>query len=117
MLPILNVALNWPVAFGENLRLSAALWPPATDTGSVGAVRVKYFDENATLEMLIASVPEFVAVTVSVLLLPGATLPKLTAVPSARFPICWLEPPLELKPWQATMNASAGMSRTAPVNL
>jgi hypothetical protein len=118
LLPTLNVALNCPVLFGENLRLSAALWPAATDTGKVGAVMVKYFEEIATLWMLIASDPEFVAVTVSVLLLPGATLPKLTALPSPRLPICCCDPePEELKPWQPTITASASMSRTAPVSL
>jgi hypothetical protein len=75
-LAIVIVALNVPAAFGENTRLIAVLWPAAIDTGTLGEVMEKYFVEIATLLILIAAVPEFVALTVTLLVLPGATLPK-----------------------------------------
>jgi len=45
--------------------------------GRLGDVREKYFVETAALLIVTDFVPEFVAVTLRVLLLPLATLPKL----------------------------------------
>jgi hypothetical protein len=49
----LTVALNVPIAFGVNVRLSATVSPAATVAGRLGDVRVKYFVVMATLLMVI----------------------------------------------------------------
>jgi len=51
--------------------------PAARVMGRLGDVREKYFVETAALLIVTDFVPEFVAVTLRVLLLPLATLPKL----------------------------------------
>lgn len=71
-----TVALNTPAAFGVNATVTAALCPAAMAIGSVGAVIAKYFVETEALLIVIDPVPEFIAVTVRVLLPPAATLPK-----------------------------------------
>ena len=98
-----TVPLKVPAALGVNLRLSVELCPALTVTGRPGAAREKYLLETAAPLIVTDCVPEFVAVTVRLLLLPAITLPKSTvAVPSERFPACcWPEDPA-LTPWQPT---------------
>jgi len=100
LLPIVMVALNAPVVLGLNVRLMGVLCPAAIDIGRLGAARVKYFDEMETLVTLTAAVPVFVAVTDTVLLLPGATLPKARdGLGRESVPRTGLEFPA-LTPWQ-----------------
>lgn len=81
--------LNAPAALGVNLTLSVALCPAAIRTGRLGAVSEKYLVERAAPLMVIGAFPEFVAATVTVLLLPTATLPKLREVDaSERVLVC-----------------------------
>ena len=69
-------ALKVPAAFGVKTTLRGTLWPAAMVTGRLGAVTWKYLLETATLLMVTAAEPEFVAVVDIVLLLPAFTLPK-----------------------------------------
>jgi len=71
-----TVALKDPAAFGVKAILKFALCPAAMMTGSVGEDREKYFVETEALLMLRDFVPEFVAVTLRVLVVPALTLPK-----------------------------------------
>lgn len=73
-----TVALKDPAAFGVKETLRAALTPGATVTGSVGEEIEKYFVETAALLIVKDFVPEFVAVTVRVFVVPAVTLPKLS---------------------------------------
>ena len=84
-----TVPLKFPEAFGVNLTVRVAVCPEATVTGRLGEAREKYLLEIAALLIETACVPEFVAATVNVLLLPATTLPKSRlAAPSDRFPFC-----------------------------
>jgi len=88
-LVIVAVALNVPAALGENVTLTGVLCPAARVSGRLGAFREKYLVEMATLLMVTAAGPEFVAVADRVLLLPAATLPKFrVALPRVRVPGC-----------------------------
>ena len=69
-------ALKAPAAFGLKTTLRGTLWPAASVTGRLGAASWKYLVEMATLLMVTAAEPEFVAVVDIVLLLPAFTLPK-----------------------------------------
>lgn len=69
-------ALNAPPAFGLKTTLTGTLCPAAIVTGKLGALSAKYLVEMATLLMVTAAEPEFVAVVDIVLLLPALTLPK-----------------------------------------
>jgi hypothetical protein len=71
-----GIVLKIPAALGANLTLIVVLCPAAIANGRLGATREKYFVEIATLLMVTDAGPELVAVTVRILLLPTATLPK-----------------------------------------
>jgi hypothetical protein len=73
---IASVPLNAPDAVGAKTTPIVVLCPAARVTGRLGSVREKYLLEIAAALMVIEAVPEFVAVTVRVLRLPGATPPK-----------------------------------------
>ena len=108
------VALKVPVAEGANLTLRLALWPAARVEGRLGAVSEKYLVEIVALLMTTDALPEFVAVTVRVLLLPGVTLPKFRlAFPSERLPTGFVEPPPALTPWHPTIEPTAKRSSIA----
>jgi len=79
VLAMAAVALKAPAAFGVKRTVIGVLFPAARVVGRVGAVREKYFVEIAALFTVTEAVPEFVAVTVRVLLLPVVTLPKFKA--------------------------------------
>jgi hypothetical protein len=82
-----SVALKFAAAFGVNEMLRVVLAPAASDTGSVGEVIAKYFVETEALLTLTVALPELVAVTVRVLLVPGVTSPKSRlALARTRFP-------------------------------
>lgn len=86
-----KVALNAPAAFGVNETLRFVLCPAASATGNVIGTNAKYLLEAAALLMFTVLFPEFVTVRARLLLVFGATLPKLIlALPRTRFPICWL---------------------------
>lgn len=114
LLAIVTVALKDPTAFGVNARLKVAFCPVAMVAGRLGAVSEKLLLEIVALVTVTAADPEFVAVTVRVLVVPATTLPKsMLAFASDRLPsCCWLE--LEglpaLKPWQPTKKASPNRS-------
>ena len=82
-----SVALNFAAAFGAKDILRVVLAPAASDTGSVGDAIAKYLVETEALLTLIVVLPELVAVTVRVLLVPGVTSPKLRlTLARTRFP-------------------------------
>lgn len=84
-----SVALNFAAAFGVNEMLRVVLAPAASATGSAGEVMAKYLVETEALLTLTVALPELVAVTVRVLLVPGVTSPKSRfALPRTRFPDC-----------------------------
>lgn len=94
---MVNVALNFAAAFGVNAIANVALCPGLTTSGNKGDVRAKYFVEVEAPVIVTALLPEFVPVTVSVLLVPGLIPPKsMLALAKARFPLCcgpdWLNP-------------------------
>jgi hypothetical protein len=75
-------------------------------TGRLGALKEKYLVETVALLIVIAVVPVFVADTVSILLVPAVTLPKLRLVlPHDKPPVGGGEP--VLTPWQPSIAASA----------
>ena len=83
------VALNGPAAFGVNVMLSVALCPAPIEAGMLGAVTVKYLLEIVALLIETDVVPEFVAVTVKVLLVFAVTLPKSRLrLPRESVPFC-----------------------------
>lgn len=87
-LPMAAVALKFPAAFGVNARVSDALWPAAMVTGRLGAVNEKYFVDTEALLMLADVFPVLLTDSVSVLLLPAATLPKSKAcAPNDKLPV------------------------------
>ena len=81
-LPIAAVALKLPAAFGVKARVSDALCPAAILTGRLGAVKEKYFVDTDALLMLADVFPVLLTESVSILLLPAATLPKFKACES-----------------------------------
>ena len=84
-----SVALNTAAAFGVNEILRFVLCPAASTTGNVVEANAKYLVDAEALLMFTVLFPEFVSVSVRLLLVFGATLPKLRlALPIARFPIC-----------------------------
>ncbi len=101
---IVTVALKAPAALGLNVTLSGVLCPALIVTGRLGAVKEKYLVETDALLILTDADPEFVAVTVRVLLLPAATLPKSSVAVSRErvLECCWPEEPAALTPWQPT---------------
>lgn len=113
------VALNAPVALGAKVIPIDVFCPPARVTGRVGEVNKKSWLVRATLRIVIEVLPEFVAVKVVPLVLPTATLPKLTLeLPKVRLlgsdlVVCWLGLPA-LNPWQPTRKARAKSSESAP---
>ena len=98
--------------------LTVVLWPAARETGRVGAVSEKYWVEMTTLLTLTDAVPEFVAVTVRVLVVPAVMLPKSRFIAlSESVPEGWPgepEPPA-LTPWQPARNMSPARRSTAAV--
>jgi hypothetical protein len=96
--------------------LIVALCPAATVIGRLGAIREKYWVEIAALLTLTDAGPEFVAVTVRVLLLPAVTLPKSrVAVSRERVLDCfWLEEPAALTPWHPIRKVRAARRTNAP---
>ena len=114
LLVIVAVALKEPAVAGANWTLRFALWPAGRVEGRLGEVSEKYLVEIVALLMVTEALPEFVAVTVRVLLLPGVTLPKLRlALPSERLPIGLVEFPPELTPWHPISEPTAKRSRVA----
>ena len=113
-LAIVIVAANGPVELGENTTLIVALCPAAIEAGRVGDVMEKYLVENVTLPTVTDAVPEFVAVTVTVLLPPGATLPKSTDVLSREIVPTVSGAFAALTPWQPAIMARLARSRSAP---
>lgn len=101
-----SVALKATAALGVNWMLIVMLCPAATVIGRLGEIREKYLVEIEALLTVSDAGPEFVAVTVRVLLLPAATLPKSRLVDSRErvLDCCWLEEPAALTPWQPTRN-------------
>jgi len=88
-----SAALNFAAAFGVNRTLKVVLCPAASDTGNKGEVNAKNLVETEAPLMLTDLLPELVAVSVRLLLLPGVTSPKSRlALARARFPLCWLGP-------------------------
>ena len=86
-LAIVAEASNVPAAFGVKLKVRDTLCPAASAAGRVGDVNAKYLLEMASALMLTGAFPEFVALTMRVLLMPGATLPKFKAeLARERFP-------------------------------
>jgi hypothetical protein len=86
-LAIVAEASNVPAAFGVKLKVRDTLCPAASAAGRVGDVNAKYLLEMASALMLNGAFPEFVALTMRVLLMPGATLPKFKAeLARERFP-------------------------------
>ena len=109
LLAIASVALNGPAVFGENVRLKVSPCPASTVAGRLGALSEKLLLEILALLIVTAEPPRFVAVKVSVLLLPAAMLPKSTlALPSDRLPDCGVGFPLPpvLSPAQPTSDDS-----------
>jgi len=111
-----SVAANVAAALGVNEMFRVVLCPAASDTGSVGEVSEKYLVETDAPLILRVLVPELVAVSVRLLFVLGATLPKSRAAfPSTRVPIC-CAPATELdslNPWQPTRTAKADRVSTA----
>lgn len=88
-LPMESVAVNAAAAFGVKEMLTFVLCPADSATGNVGAANAKYLVETDALPMLTALLPEFVRVSVRLLLVFGVTLPKLRlALPRTSWPIC-----------------------------
>jgi hypothetical protein len=89
-----TVALKEPAALGVNVMLRVVLCPAPIAKGRLGAITEKYFVDTEALLIVTDLVPEFVAVTVRVLLPPAVTFPKSTLkLPRARLPLCvWPEP-------------------------
>lgn len=113
-----RVALKAPATLGANLMLTVVLCPAATVIGRVGATSVKYFVEIAALLMVTGAGPEFVAVTVSVLLLLIATVPKFRLEGSERvLDCCCPEGPATLTPWQPTSKRRPATRSKAPATL
>jgi hypothetical protein len=110
-----TVPLKVPAEFGVNLTLRVVLCPGPTTTGRLGAAREKYLLDIDALLTVTALVPEFVAETVIVLLLPAAMLPKLRAiVANDKSPFGgWLELPA-LTPWHPTSMAMLASTISAP---
>ena len=82
-----SVALNFAAALGVNEMLRVVLAPAVSDTGGAGEVMAKYLVETEALLTLTVVLPELVAVTVRVLLVPGVTSPKSRlSLPRTRFP-------------------------------
>ncbi len=107
--------LNGPDAFGVNRTVICVLCPAAIVSGRLGAVRTKYFVDTAALLRVSAEVPEFVALTVIVLLVPIATLPKFRIdVPTDKLIVCCvLVGPAELNPWHPTKRQRQKIARNA----
>ena len=94
--------------------LIGVLCPAGTASGRLGAVREKYLVEAEALLIVTDVVPEFVAVTVRVLLLPAVTLPKSTLrLPKEREPVCCWPEPAALTPWQPTRQMRTAKSSNA----
>jgi hypothetical protein len=86
---IVTVALKVPLALGVKRMLKVALCPAPIVRGRLGALIAKYLVDTDALEMLTDALPEFVAITVRVLLPPALTLPKSRlAFARERVPLC-----------------------------
>jgi hypothetical protein len=109
-LPIAAVALKLPAAFGLNASVSDALCPAPIVTGRLGAVNEKYFVDTDALLRLADVFPVLLTESVSILLLPAATLPKSNAcAPNDKLPVAVGGgvglvgvDDLELNPWHPT---------------
>ena len=111
-----SVALKAPTASGVNWMLIVVLCPAATVIGRLGVTREKYLVEIAAALTVTDAGPEFVAVTVRVLLLPAATLPKSRVVVNRERVLDWgwTEEFAVLRPWQPTRKVTAAISSQAP---
>ncbi len=110
-----TVPLKVPAEFGVNLTLRGVLCPGPTTTGRLGAVREKYLLDIAALLTVTALVPEFVAETVIVLLVPAATLPKLRAiVANDKSPLAGGAELPALTPWHPTSMLTLARTISAP---
>lgn len=76
MLVTETVALKDPAALGVKAKVIGTLWLVRIAIGRVGALSEKYWLEIEALLTVTEAVPVFVAVMVSVLLVPAVTLPK-----------------------------------------
>lgn len=89
LLAIVSVPLKVPAAPGANLRLNVVLAPAATVEGTLGDISVKELLDVFALLIVTLCDPRFVAVRLSVLVVPAVMLPKFTpALPSERLPGC-----------------------------
>jgi hypothetical protein len=70
--------LKFPAAAGAKLMLTVALCPAANVRGRLGETSEKEFEEIVAAVTVRDAPPVFEALTIKVLLLPAATLPKLT---------------------------------------
>jgi len=81
------VAATAPAPETLNVHVNVVDECAASAAGRVGDVNAKYLLEMAAALMLTGAYPEFVALTMRVLLMPGATLPKFKAeLARERFP-------------------------------
>ena len=115
-LAIVAVALKLPCASGENTTVKVALCPAPTVTGRLGVLNEKNLVEKEALVIITAASPEFVALTVTLLLVPALTVPKSRLeLDQVRLPpadCCPLGLPV-LTPWQpsnVTKARKAGMA-------
>ncbi len=69
-------AAKVPGFWGVNLTENCVLCPGLTATGRLGAMMAKPVAVMPALSIVIAELPEFIAVTVRILLLPAVMLPK-----------------------------------------
>ena len=109
-----TVALKDPAALGVKATLKLALCPAATVTGNVGEDREKYFVETEALLMVRDFVPEFVAVTLRVFVVPAVTLPKANVdAPMDNWPIGGGVEEPALTPWQPVSTARPAITNIA----
>jgi hypothetical protein len=115
---MVTVALKFPAELGLNMTFIGTLCPAAIITGRLGAVREKSFVEITALLTVTDAAPVFIALTVMVLVLPAATLPKLRLLAGTeRLPTCCCSVCPALTPWQPTSEARTARSSRTPAAL
>ena len=72
-----RVPFTVPVAFGANMTVKVALWPPPRVTGGLIPVMLKPGPLTAVRDMVTADLPILAMVSDIFLLLPAMTFPKL----------------------------------------
>ena len=66
-----------PVAFGANITVKVALWPPPRVTGRLTPLMLKPFPLTVVCDRVTAELPVLAMVSEIFLLLPAMTFPKL----------------------------------------